>query len=56
MPPLSPSNPIDNIFFFFAFFKTSIIFFDFPDVDITIKISFFFAKASKGLEKISLKL
>jgi len=55
-PPLFPKKPIDKIFFFFASFKTFKIFFELPEVDIQIKISFLFPIARKVLLKISSKL
>ena len=55
-PPEFPKKPIEKILSRLAFFKTSIIFLELPDVDMTIRMSFFFPKASKFLEKISLNL
>ena len=40
-PPLFPRRDIEKIPFFLAYLKTFKIFFDFPEVDITINKSFF---------------
>ena len=51
-PPLDPKKPIEKIFIFLLCFNTSIIFLEFPEVDIAINKSFLEAKASKFREKI----
>ena len=54
-PPLFPKNEIEKIFFFLDSFNTSIIFLEFPEVDIDISTSSLFPNAFKFLAKIFLK-
>ena len=50
-PPEFPKKPIEKILSCLAFFKTSIIFLELPDVDMTIRMSFFFLKLLNFLRK-----
>ena len=45
LPPLFPKRPRQKIFLEDAYFKTFNIFFELPDVDITINASLFLYKA-----------
>ena len=51
-PPPDPRKAIENIFWLLACFKTLIIFFDFPEVDIAIRISPLFPSADRVLENM----